>query len=79
MKRQKFLPACKAVSNRNSQLKLLLEEPLEVSGNTHPRYMTVHDRIRLIDAAKSGAKAPLFVLDVWENNPQGGILSMLYS
>jgi len=51
----KFLSACKVVSSRNSQLKLLLEEPLEMIGNDHPRYMTAHglpqgdlDRIRLI-------------------------------
>ncbi len=35
----KFLPLCKAVSSRNFQLKLLLEEPLEVNGDIHPRYM----------------------------------------
>jgi len=26
----------------------LMKEPLEVSGNTHPRYMTAPDRIRLM-------------------------------
>ena len=40
--------------------KLELEEPLEVNGNVHPRYMVALDRIRLIDAAKaSKAKAML--------------------
>ena len=38
------------MSSRNFQLKLLLEEPLEVVGNGNPRYMIVLDRIRLIGA-----------------------------
>lgn len=32
VQRLKFLPACKVVSSKD-------EEPLEVCGNTHPRYM----------------------------------------
>jgi len=50
------------VSSRsfNQLIKLQLEEPLEVNSNVHPRYITVLDKIRLIDAAKaSKAKAML--------------------
>jgi hypothetical protein len=56
----KLLLLCKAASSRDSQLKSLLEEPLEVFGNKHPRYMTVHDRIRLIDAKKKAGKPAFF-------------------
>lgn len=58
----KSLLLCKAVSSRsfNQLIKLQLEEPLEVNSNVHPRYITVLDKIRLIDAAKaSKAKAML--------------------
>jgi len=37
-------------------IKLQLEEPLEVSGDTHPRYMVAPDRIRLTDATKGARK-----------------------
>ena len=62
MKRQKSLLLCKAVSSRSfiQLIKLQLEEPLEVSGNTHPRYMTARDRIRLTDAAKQQGLTLLF-------------------
>lgn len=43
------------------QLDISRGEPLEVIGNDHPRHMTAHDRIRLIDAVRRPRKGSFCV------------------